>query len=678
MLSSVAGFGWGPSVSSQQVAWLGRHLHWIFPKSWHEKVAPANPSDLGSVSPLFGNWQRENSRRTSSSLHQQPLISDPIANPAMRLINTSTYLFEEFIGSKIPKYAILSHTWEEEEVSFADVSSNPRFREKKGWAKIGKTCEIASEQGYKYAWVDTCCIDKSSSAELTEAINSMFQWYRRSEVCYTFLSDFDGAPPMVNGMRIPGLERCRWFTRGWTLQELIAPRRVLFFDQNWQYRFDKAEIADQLQDITRIAKDIICHLKPLSSVCVAAKMSWAAFRETTRVEDTAYCLMGLFDVNMPLLYGEEHKAFRRLQEEIIRTTPDRSVFAWSLPLPREPTPQHAMDNAMCGVFAYSPRPFAGCGFINVTPDEEDGPQEFILTHSGVKVQSRDVEERILSNGTVETRYILDLHCIQTTAATAPYSTLPRMAIALRKCGPHQFMRADPFNCVFQSGRWYFDLPGSDTRYLLTNVPDREWEAAQSAPKFTFTMDKALARRSILQIAQPEWADLDQVWPLGYFDKQDQVVFATQHFVKPFAILKLGWRWTGAFARTARSSLMFFALGWASKNIGVAEFSLISTQEYSNILQDPDIELDNHRNGHGVRRMIDYWKIPRVSAAIVDIPGTTDVWLMSFTPTLVSDTSLCQSKFWKIQFHLEKYQKGAVPMSRVVTERWREDDSYEGE
>jgi len=125
-------------------------------------------------------------------------------------------------------------------------------------------------------------------------------------------------------------------------------------------------------------------------------------------------------------------------------------------------------------------------------------------------------------------------------------------------------------------------------------------------------------------------------------------------------------------------LMFFALGWASKNIGVAEFSLISTQEYSNILQDPDIELDNHRNGHGVRRMIDYWKIPRVSAAIVDIPGTTDVWLMSFTPTLVSDTSLCQSKFWKIQFHLEKYQKGAVPMSRVVTERWREDDSYEGE
>lgn len=157
----------------------------------------------------------------------------------MRLINTNTYAFEEFIGRNIPKYAILSHTWEEEEVSFADVTGNPRFREKKGWSKIDMTCKLASHQGLAYAWVDTCCIDKSSSAELTEAINSMFRWYQRAEICYVFLSD------LYKGT-VRELDHCRWFTRGWTLQELIAPCRVQFFDSSWRHCGDRSGMITEL------------------------------------------------------------------------------------------------------------------------------------------------------------------------------------------------------------------------------------------------------------------------------------------------------------------------------------------------------------------------------------------------------------------------------------------------
>jgi hypothetical protein len=123
----------------------------------------------------------------------------------MRLINTSTLLLEEFIGRAIPRYAILSHTWEDDEVTFKGYSDGTH-RNKKGFQKITNTCAIVARSGLAYVWVDTCCIDKSSSAELTEAINSMFRWYERAEVCYTFLSDMPGDTSDFNGL----LPRCRW------------------------------------------------------------------------------------------------------------------------------------------------------------------------------------------------------------------------------------------------------------------------------------------------------------------------------------------------------------------------------------------------------------------------------------------------------------------------------------
>ncbi|KAF2442324.1 HET-domain-containing protein, partial [Karstenula rhodostoma CBS 690.94] len=240
----------------------------------------------------------------------------------MRLINVRDGSFKEFIGTQIPEYAILSHTWEDEEVTYKDVMENVH-KGKMGFAKIEMTCRIAASEGIDWAWVDTCCIDKSSSAELTEAINSMYLWYKRSKVCYAYLGDLTGFVPFEEA-----LPQCRWFTRGWTLQELIGPQNLFFYDREWNVQGHKSQLGHILKGITGIRISILRGLADLSTIAVAEKMSWAAHRQTTRIEDTAYCLLGLFDINIPLLYGEEEKAFVRLQEEIIKTTNDRSIFAW--------------------------------------------------------------------------------------------------------------------------------------------------------------------------------------------------------------------------------------------------------------------------------------------------------------------------------------------------------------
>jgi hypothetical protein len=174
-------------------------------------------------------------------------------------------------------------------------------------------------------WIDTCCIDKTSSAELSEAINSMYRWYQKSQVCYAYLVDVPDAT--TDHSRPESLfQQSKWFTRGWTLQELLAPTFVEFYDQNWIEIGTKSSMRALVQKITNIST-----LVDIDKACVAEKLSWASTRVTTRIEDLAYCLMGLFDINMPLLYGEGHNAFLRLQLEIWNRTNDESIFAWGMP-----------------------------------------------------------------------------------------------------------------------------------------------------------------------------------------------------------------------------------------------------------------------------------------------------------------------------------------------------------
>lgn len=267
----------------------------------------------------------------------------------MRLINTETLQLEDFTVRKIPEYAILSHTWTEEEVTFQELTGPTdtfieKVVEKAGFAKILQTCALARANDIKYAWVDTCCIDKTSSAELTEAINSMFRWYKDACICYAYLSDLPPRKEMMEPSdHVAGndptigydeLRACKWFTRGWTLQELIAPKTVQFYDQNWTSRGTKDDCADAIHQFTHIDRRVLQGRGQLTELSIAERMTWASRRKTTRIEDTAYCLLGIFDINMPLLYGEGVKAFTRLQQEIIKNNSDLSIFGW---FPEEPS-----------------------------------------------------------------------------------------------------------------------------------------------------------------------------------------------------------------------------------------------------------------------------------------------------------------------------------------------------
>ena len=241
----------------------------------------------------------------------------------MWLINTSTLLLESFYGDEIPAYAILSHTWGTDEVSFqefqtAKTAPTGNITEKAGYRKIVATCDRAKEHNYPFVWIDTCCIDKSSSAELTEAINSMFHWYQQSRVCYVYLSDsqsldgldFRAAPQEFCAV----FGQCRWFGRGWCLQELLAPPNLLFVDWKWDDIGTKDELRGFISTITEIPVALL-RMPPTMSICdcpVADCISWIAKRRTTRIEDMAYSLLGILGVNMPMLYGEGTASFIRL------------------------------------------------------------------------------------------------------------------------------------------------------------------------------------------------------------------------------------------------------------------------------------------------------------------------------------------------------------------------------
>ena len=202
--------------------------------------------------------------------------------------------------------------------------------------KVRRACEIARRDGYRYIWIDSCCIDKTSSSELSEAINSMFNWYRAAQVCYAFLADV----PSDEDVRVEGSQfrESRWFERCWTLQELIAPLVVVFLSQDWEGFGTKDALADLIQEITSIDCRILTHERAFSDESVADRMRWAANRQATRIEDEAYSLLGIFDITMPTFYGEGQHAFRRLQEEILQRIPDQSIFAWGdcVPFPMTP------------------------------------------------------------------------------------------------------------------------------------------------------------------------------------------------------------------------------------------------------------------------------------------------------------------------------------------------------
>ncbi|CAI0643891.1 unnamed protein product [Colletotrichum noveboracense] len=326
----------------------------------------------------------------------------------MWLIDTTLLTLIGIQGDPHEDYAILSHTWGEDEVTFANfqeygaatelqtyptTSNNSATRQKilasSGHAKIKNAAELARSHGLRFLWVDTCCIDKTSSAELSESINSMYRWYCDAKFCIAYLSDVEPASLSELLAHQSNFRRSRWFTRGWTLQELVAPKTVFFYAKDWSYLMAKEPMPSSqtsctlLAEITGIDQRVLLGTTSQSDVSVANRMKWASCRNTTRPEDIAYCLLGLFNVNMPLLYGEGERAFVRLQEEILKETDDQSLFLWALSLT-----QRTKSDELCGLLARFPRLFSNADFDYVRPLPPSRSQESApvsITNLGLKI-----------------------------------------------------------------------------------------------------------------------------------------------------------------------------------------------------------------------------------------------------------------------------------------------------
>ncbi|RFU75375.1 het domain [Trichoderma arundinaceum] len=372
----------------------------------------------------------------------------------MRLINVKTLQLEEFLDYRAPPYAILSHTWGEdcEELSFRDVEDGNIDKPGVGSVKFRGCCRQAEKDGLRYAWIDTCCIDKANLVELSEAINSMFRWYQRAAICYAYLSDVpsDDNPRKQDSK----FQTSRWFQRGWTLQELLAPKTLRFYSvasgahpttgagvsstlhdsqssqdarseqrfgqnhgnrqqptavrfdnyvgydvdehgrltsrvkqyqapvsskgtiaandvatadlsvaQQWHYVGTKGSMSTIIAKITGIPRQFLLGIAELHTASVAQRMSWAAQRHTKRKEDLAYCLLGIFDVTMPMIYGEGgEKAFFRLQEQIMKITRDDSILAWGLGN-NGPSANNTSQAVAGRILAMAPENFANSGHI---------------------------------------------------------------------------------------------------------------------------------------------------------------------------------------------------------------------------------------------------------------------------------------------------------------------------
>ncbi|KAH9857296.1 heterokaryon incompatibility protein-domain-containing protein [Lenzites betulinus] len=380
-----------------------------------------------------------------------------------RLLNTYTGRFVWLTDVGETPYAILSHTWrhagEGGEQTYDElVKIQSCIKPNEAWAscldgtllshpelsaKIKGICEVARKAGYMYVWIDSCCIDKRSSAELSEAINSMYALYRNAAVCYVYLADVpDGTDPREEDS---DFWTSRWHKRGWTLQELIAPARVVFLTLEWTFLGTKTGLASTLEKITRVDAAILTGAVSVSAASVAKRMSWAVGRETTRLEDRAYSLLGLFGVHMSPIYGEGINAFLRLQEEIIKHIPDQSIFAWGWHSPYLPLTFYTLHGPRywleAGLLASSPDAFAGVGDvipispsafgtrIGLSDSSIPPPLHCVFTAQGIRVTLVHVPFASLPRETRERlSYTVDCQECNQLAARCPIRSL-----ALLRC-----------------------------------------------------------------------------------------------------------------------------------------------------------------------------------------------------------------------------------------------------
>ncbi|KAH8808750.1 heterokaryon incompatibility protein-domain-containing protein [Xylogone sp. PMI_703] len=435
----------------------------------------------------------------------------------MRLLHAQSVRVKSFDGHSIPPYAILSHTWGNDEVSFYDICNEDNHAaSKSGYVKLKYACEEALKGGLRYVWVDTCCIDKTSSAEISEAINSMFRWYKDATVCYAYLSDVpegdDASSPES------AFAKSRWFSRGWTLQELLAPARINFFSSNWKPLGSKFDLRKQIPKITGIGERFVIGVDPLSKASVAKRMSWASNRKTTRIEDLAYCLLGIFDISMPMLYGEGEKAFIRLQEEIMKTSDDQTLFAWG-----RASSQMNSSGGYCSPFARSPADFEDCG--DLVPDEfSPFLQDYSMTNRGLQINLPVIE--------------LSPYSLAVLACRPESTYLYLIGIKIVLSGERSFMRLGSEKCLHIHRDEVAHTPVQPLRFLTRIDNTRPLPGHNISP--TYLIRKIPHHGTGLSIWNVEprdsWNPKERIIQFSYSDKRNAIIRLWRKEQDGFAIL----------------------------------------------------------------------------------------------------------------------------------------------
>lgn len=593
----------------------------------------------------------------------------------MRLLNTSTGALQDFTGRDIPPYIILSHVWEDEEVIFTDMMTPlSHIKSKRGYSKVATTCHIGASEGLRYVWIDTCCIDKSSSAELSESINSMFRWYRRAAKCYVYLSDL---PPAHLGRSFEDdLKKCRWFTRGFTLQELIAPAQIDFFDREWNLRTTKRDSVELLFDITGVDVEILRHEKPLSSIPVAQRMSWAAHRHTTKIEDSAYCLFGIFDVNMPLLYGEEERAFLRLQEEILKNTMDLTILAWttsdhgagpdSKGKPSHDTPTYA------GVFAQSPSCFQRSGRLGYLAKQM--MNELSISNRGLKLDAGVMFRPI--QGKQGHTCILPL-CLDSSGKA--------LGLLLKTCGPGLLARQNPQELAVVDMAFWSQTWRHEQRLLLRQLPET---GIGLAPPETCGRDFILKRRQhILQVSLPAEMTINAnlCWPAAMWDSEEQVFFLDEEADPDHgaaAVFMIQGSVAFPVEQKGKDNILDFqciayAVGWGrqqpkSTDSPAAElnFTLLdpSPREFASQLDviHRRFDLLDFRNSAPLKTELIYHSIPQQSQAVYLILDLgVSVIVQCVAKRMPKDLDLCQNAFWRLDISWKVVPSIETPLKSHV-------------
>lgn len=420
----------------------------------------------------------------------------------------------------------------------------------------------------------------------------------------------------------------------------------------------KATLAPILSEITDIDVGILQTVRAsLASIPIATKMSWAATRETTRIEDRAYSLLGIFDIHMPLLYGEEEQAFRRLQEEIIRTTPDLSIFGWCLPARRDPHPD-AGTRFLCGILADSPTAFTGCGSFGLLLTHNLA--EFSLSNIGVKTRVQ-LQSTIIP-GTQASCYVLPLH--YRNASRRP------LAVRLRKVGEDQFLREDPWTLLECVEPLSLNLPRES--YFFTQLPRM---VTSPCPFISMDILMPQMRTGALQIKMPLLMFLHDVWSWGRYDKEDQLFFVSGNANRDCGIIRLiGYAIVPNAANTVFAfETVFCAIGWASTLAEELQCSLVDSRTFANEIKEARIEIaDWDAQRSQVLHILKVRKVPKFSVVAFDVPQTDKCVRVSYTLRSIDQPSLCGNTFRAVEFSFEVIERKNLPP--VKHEEWLQTQS----